>query len=131
MGGTIEDTELVEGLALNQSVIASAGGPTRVEKAKIGLIQFQLSSPKPDVGGVPSYLSRADNADGQPDRRERLPTDGQDPQGGATIFAQSVQTDQEDGLQRASYSEINSSRRRDRPLPALLVQAQDHGHQGY
>ncbi len=51
VGGTIEDTELVEGVALNQSVLNSAGGPTRMEKAKIGLIQFQLSSPKPDVSG--------------------------------------------------------------------------------
>jgi T-complex protein 1 subunit delta len=50
VGGTIEDTELVEGVVLNQNVVASAGGPTRVEKAKIGLIQFQLSAPKPDVG---------------------------------------------------------------------------------
>jgi T-complex protein 1 subunit delta len=50
VGGTIEDTELVEGLALNQPVMANAGGPTRIDKARIGLIQFQLSSPKPDVG---------------------------------------------------------------------------------
>lgn len=50
VGGTIEDTELVEGLALKQPVMANAGGPSRMEKAKIGLIQFQLSSPKPDVG---------------------------------------------------------------------------------
>lgn len=49
VGGTIDDTELVEGLVLNQDVIKSAGGPTRMEKAKIGLIQFQLSPPKPDV----------------------------------------------------------------------------------
>jgi len=49
VGGTIEDTELVEGVVLNQNVVVSAGGPTRVEKAKIGLIQFQLSAPKPDV----------------------------------------------------------------------------------
>lgn len=49
VGGTIDDTELVEGLVLNQSVIKNAGGPTRMEKAKIGLIQFQLSPPKPDV----------------------------------------------------------------------------------
>lgn len=49
VGGTIDDTELVEGLALNQHVLVNAGGPTRIEKAKIGLIQFQLSSPKPDV----------------------------------------------------------------------------------
>lgn len=49
VGGTIDDTELVDGLVLNQNVVKSAGGPTRVEKAKIGLIQFQLSPPKPDV----------------------------------------------------------------------------------
>ncbi|KAJ2848552.1 T-complex protein 1 subunit delta [Coemansia brasiliensis] len=49
IGGTIDDTELVSGLVLNQNVITSAGGPTRVEKAKIGLIQFQLSPPKPDM----------------------------------------------------------------------------------
>lgn len=52
VGGTIEDTEMVEGVVLNQTVINSAGGPTRMEKAKIGLIQFQLSSPKPDVRGL-------------------------------------------------------------------------------
>lgn len=49
VGGTIDDTELVEGLVLNQSVIKNASGPTRMEKAKIGLVQFQLSPPKPDV----------------------------------------------------------------------------------
>lgn len=49
VGGTIDDTELVDGLVLNQNVVKSAGGPTRMEKAKIGLIQFQLSPPKPDV----------------------------------------------------------------------------------
>ena len=49
VGGTIEDTELVDGVVLNQNVVVSGGGPTRIEKAKIGLIQFQLSAPKPDV----------------------------------------------------------------------------------
>lgn len=49
VGGTIEDSELVDGLVLTQPVIKSAGGPVRMEKAKIGLIQFQLSPPKPDV----------------------------------------------------------------------------------
>ncbi|CAA7271623.1 unnamed protein product [Cyclocybe aegerita] len=48
IGGTIEDTELVEGVVLNQNVV-SAGGPTRMEKAKIAIIQFQLSAPKPDM----------------------------------------------------------------------------------
>jgi T-complex protein 1 subunit delta len=49
VGGTIEDTELVDGVVLNQTVVSSAGGPTRIEKAKIAIIQFQLSAPKPDV----------------------------------------------------------------------------------
>ncbi|KAL7749672.1 T-complex protein 1 subunit delta [Sorochytrium milnesiophthora] len=49
VGGTIDDTELVEGLVLTQNVIKSAGGPSRMEKAKIALCQFQLSPPKPDM----------------------------------------------------------------------------------
>jgi T-complex protein 1 subunit delta len=49
VGGTIEDSEMIDGLILNQNVLKSAGGPTRMEKARIALIQFQLSPPKPDV----------------------------------------------------------------------------------
>jgi T-complex protein 1 subunit delta len=49
VGGTIDDTELVDGVVLNQNVVTAAGGPTRMEKAKIAIIQFQLSAPKPDV----------------------------------------------------------------------------------
>ena len=49
VGGTIEDSEMVDGLVLNQPVVKSGGGPTRMEKVRIGLIQFQLSPPKPDV----------------------------------------------------------------------------------
>ncbi|KAJ3374329.1 T-complex protein 1 subunit delta [Allomyces arbusculus] len=49
VGGTIDDTELIDGLVLTQNVIKSAGGPSRVEKAKIALVQFQLSPPKPDM----------------------------------------------------------------------------------
>ncbi|KAK9455654.1 chaperonin Cpn60/TCP-1 family [Dipodascopsis uninucleata] len=49
LGGTIEDTELVEGLVLTQHAIKTAGGPARMEKARIGLVQFQISPPKPDM----------------------------------------------------------------------------------
>ena len=49
VGGTIEDSEMIDGLVLNQPVIKSSGGPTRIERARIGLIQFQLSPPKPDM----------------------------------------------------------------------------------
>ena len=48
-GGVIDDSEMVDGLVLSQQAVKSAGGPTRIEKAKIGLIQFQLSPPKPDM----------------------------------------------------------------------------------
>ena len=49
VGGTIEDSEMVDGLILDQPVLKSGGGPVRMEKARIGLIQFQLSPPKPDM----------------------------------------------------------------------------------
>ena len=45
----MEDTELVEGLVLEQRVAHQAGGVSRTEKAKIGLIQFCISPPKTDV----------------------------------------------------------------------------------
>ncbi|KAM3929891.1 T-complex protein 1 subunit delta [Leptodactylus fuscus] len=47
LGGTIDDCELVDGLVLTQKVANT--GVTRVEKAKIGLIQFCLSAPKTDM----------------------------------------------------------------------------------
>ncbi|MCQ2820632.1 MAG: T-complex protein 1 subunit delta [archaeon] len=50
LGGVIEDTELVNGLVFTHNKISkAAGGPTRIEKPKIGLIQFCISSPKTDM----------------------------------------------------------------------------------
>eukprot|EP00929_Paragymnodinium_shiwhaense_P108199 TRINITY_DN7452_c0_g1_i1.p2 TRINITY_DN7452_c0_g1~~TRINITY_DN7452_c0_g1_i1.p2 ORF type:complete len:531 (+),score=185.80 TRINITY_DN7452_c0_g1_i1:77-1669(+) len=49
LGGTTDDTELVDGLVLSQRVSRAAGGPSRVTNAKIGLIQFCLSAPKTDM----------------------------------------------------------------------------------
>ncbi|KAG1956013.1 T-complex protein 1 subunit delta [Pimephales promelas] len=46
LGGTIDDCELVDGLVLTQRVSTAV---SRVEKAKIGLIQFCLSPPKTDM----------------------------------------------------------------------------------
>jgi T-complex protein 1 subunit delta len=45
----VDDTELIEGLVFTQHASHAAGGPSRVTNAKIGLIQFQLSSPKTNV----------------------------------------------------------------------------------
>lgn len=50
LGGTIEDTEMIDGLVFTQNKAShSAGGPSRIENPKIGLIQFCLSSPKTDM----------------------------------------------------------------------------------
>lgn len=48
LGGTVDDTALVEGLVLEQRA-SNVNGPKRVEKAKIGFIQFQVSPPKTDM----------------------------------------------------------------------------------
>jgi T-complex protein 1 subunit delta len=49
LGGTVDDTELVEGLILAQKVAKVAGGPSKISAAKIGLIQFCLSPAKTDM----------------------------------------------------------------------------------
>jgi len=49
LGGTLDDSELVEGLVMTQKVSRGAGGPGRIANAKIGLIQFCLSPPKTDM----------------------------------------------------------------------------------
>ncbi len=49
VGGTIDDTELVKGLVLETGAKHTAGGPSKIENAKIALIQFCLSAPKTDM----------------------------------------------------------------------------------
>merc|ERR1712112_243374 len=48
LGGTVDDTELVDGMVFEQKA-ANVNGPKRVEKAKIGFIQFCVSHPKTDM----------------------------------------------------------------------------------
>ncbi|KAF7990156.1 hypothetical protein HCN44_009891 [Aphidius gifuensis] len=48
LGGTVEDTELIEGLVFTQKS-CNINGPKRIEKVKIGLIQFCISPPKTDM----------------------------------------------------------------------------------
>jgi len=41
LGGTIDDSELIDGLVfVDKKVSHFAGGPSRIQNAKIGLIQF-------------------------------------------------------------------------------------------
>ena len=49
MGGTIDDSEMVDGLVMDHKASKAAGGPTRVADAKIALIQFCVSPPKTDL----------------------------------------------------------------------------------
>ncbi|XP_027842312.1 T-complex protein 1 subunit delta [Aphis gossypii] len=48
LGGTVEDTKLVDGLVFTQKS-SNVNGPRKIEKAKIGLIQFCISPPKTDM----------------------------------------------------------------------------------
>nr|WCZ58586.1 T-complex protein 1 subunit delta [Andalucia godoyi] len=49
LGMTLDDSELIDGLVFAQKASHLANGPTRIENAKIGLIQFCLSPPKSDM----------------------------------------------------------------------------------
>jgi T-complex protein 1 subunit delta len=49
LGGTVDDTCVVEGLVFDHKASKAAGGPTRVEAAKVALIQFCVSPPKTDI----------------------------------------------------------------------------------
>jgi T-complex protein 1 subunit delta len=49
IGGTMDDTELVKGLVLERGAKHTSGGLTKVQNAKIALIQFCLSAPKTDM----------------------------------------------------------------------------------
>ncbi|XP_054004808.1 T-complex protein 1 subunit delta [Hylaeus anthracinus] len=48
LGGTVEDTELIEGLVFTQNS-CNINGPKSIVNAKIGLIQFCISPPKTDM----------------------------------------------------------------------------------
>lgn len=50
LGGTLDDTQLVEGLVFaDKKPATSAGGPTKMQNAKVALLQFPIASPKTDV----------------------------------------------------------------------------------
>lgn len=49
LDGTLEDSELVDGVVFNQKVSHLAGGMDSVTNAKIAMVQFCLSPPKTDL----------------------------------------------------------------------------------
>lgn len=60
IGGVVEQTELLEGFGLNYPAVKSYGGPIKMKKAQIALIQFCLSRPSTDIENtviIENYLS--------------------------------------------------------------------------
>ena len=49
LGGTVDDSEFVKGLVFYEKVSHTFGGLTRMENAKIAIVQFQISLPKTDI----------------------------------------------------------------------------------
>jgi T-complex protein 1 subunit delta len=49
LGETIDETALIDGIVFTQKMAHTPGAPTRVNNAKIGLIQFCLSAPKTNI----------------------------------------------------------------------------------
>lgn len=50
VGGTIDDTELIEGIVFDKCKPSTvSGGPSKIENAKIAIVQFQIASPKTDI----------------------------------------------------------------------------------
>jgi len=61
LGGTIDESELIDGLVFVDKIASHlAGGPTRFENAKIGIVQFPISAPKSDLESsvvVPDHIA--------------------------------------------------------------------------
>merc|ERR1739838_369781 len=51
LGETVEDSQLVDGIVFTQKT-QGFGGPNKVDKAKVALIQFCISTPKTDMDRV-------------------------------------------------------------------------------
>jgi len=49
IGGTIEQTELINGIAIDYPVIKSYGGPDKIHDAKVGILQFPLAPPSTET----------------------------------------------------------------------------------
>ena len=115
VGGTIEDSELVDGLVLNQPVLKNAGGPVRMGEGA----HWTDSVPAEPAQARCEWEQRATTvekpleahtdtcADGEHDPGQRLPTNGQNRQGGAAISSEHGQEDQEGQVQRAADPKVH------------------------
>lgn len=49
VGGTVDDSRVVDGVLLDLPALKSSGGPSKMENAKIAVVQFHFGPPKSDV----------------------------------------------------------------------------------
>jgi chaperonin GroEL (HSP60 family) len=112
LGGTIEDTELIDGLVFTQRA-SGTNGPKRLEKVKIGLIQFCISPPKTDVStvvilvSVGFYLVFLLFSDGPQRHCQRLCRHGPCPERRTCLHPKHCKTNQKERLQRPSRPKIH------------------------
>lgn len=113
LGGTVDDTELIEGLILSER---ACGNVKKAEKAKIGLIQFQVNDLYLESCRTATYkvLSSfdceglsAENGHGQSGGCIRLRSDGSSVEGGEGLHPKHCQADQESWLQCIAHSEVD------------------------
>ena len=116
MGGTIDDTELVDGLVFAQK--APRGG-----RAHQGCERQDRARAVLPVGAEDGH--RAEH------RGLRLLADGPHPQGGAQVHPRHVQEDPEERLQRPPHPEVDPPRRRQRPLAPLPREDEDPRRPGH
>lgn len=125
VGGTLDDTELVDGLCLDNNAM---GTTRRMEKAKVALIQFQLSPPKTDMENQVFYAPFYLKLNLILGCHQRLQSNGPSSQGGATVHSQPRQGHQKVWCQCSSRAKEHSSRCHFRFSHSLLEQAQNYGH---
>lgn len=108
LGGTVDDTELIEGLVLDQKT-SGYDGPKKIEKAKIGLIQFCISPPKTDVKKCFILLKKIlfnfkfiflkYKLDGEQCNHQRLHTNGSNLERRASVYFEHCKKNQSSQLQ--------------------------------
>lgn len=113
IGDTVEESQLIEGALIEQRSMGH-GGPSRVEKAKIALIQFQISPPKTNVSFIVLEFKTLDSLkyiitylDGKPSHYYRLRPNGPCLEGRTCLHFGLVQANQEGRMQCSSYSEVH------------------------
>jgi T-complex protein 1 subunit delta len=116
LGGTIGDTEMVDGLVFDQGVTHTAGGPSKVQGAKICLIQFCLSAPKTNMENsvVVDDYQQIDRI--LKEERKYI----------LKLIKPIIKR-----MQRTPDPKIHLARRGERPFVALLGEEENHGHQRY